>query len=259
MPDAARLALGTFTVLRVPAPRHLDSRVAGQAMLLAPLTALPLVLVWAVLAAAATRGWLPALVAGALTIAASALLSRAMHLDGLADTADGLSASYDRERALEVMRRSDTGPSGAVALVLVLLLQAASLAALSTSAAGALLGVVAVLASRLAPAIACRRGVPAARPQGLGQTVAGTVGPIGLALAAGVLTATGASSAVVFLESPWYAAVLVVAAGALAAWSVTRRAVRRLGGITGDTIGAAVEISLAASLVVASAIYSVLV
>jgi adenosylcobinamide-GDP ribazoletransferase len=167
-----------------------------------------------------------------------------------------LSASYDRERALEVMRRGDTGPSGAVALVLVLLLQAASLAALSTSAAGALLGVVAVLASRLAPGIACRRGVPAARPQGLGQTVAGSVGPIGLSLAI-LLTAAVASLGAVLLESPWYAAVLVVAASALAAWAVTRRAVRRLGGITGDTIGAAIEISFATSLVVASAIQSV--
>lgn len=257
MPDAVRLAVGTFTVLRVPAPRRLDSRVAGQAMLLAPLTAVPLALVWAVLTAATTAGWLPALVAGGLTVTAAALLSRAMHLDGLADTADGLSASYDRERALEVMRRGDTGPSGAVALVLVLLLQAVSLAALSTSAAGALLGVVALLASRLAPAIACRRGVQAARPQGLGQTVAGSVGPGALGLTV-LLTTAGASAAAVFLESPWYAAALVVAASALAAWSVTRRVVRRIGGITGDTIGAAIEISLTVSLVVASATHSVL-
>lgn len=257
MPDAARLAVGTFTVLRVPAPRRVDSWVAGRAMLLAPLTAVPLALVWALLAAATTRGWLPALVAGGLTLTAAALLSRAMHLDGLADTADGLSASYDRERALEIMRRGDTGPAGAAALVLVLLLQAASLAALSTSAAGALLGVVAVLASRLAPAIACRRGVAAARPQGLGHTVAGSVGPAALGLTI-LLTATGASIAAVFFESPWYAAALVVAASALAAWSVTRRAVRRIGGITGDTIGAAIEISLTVSLVVASATHSVL-
>lgn len=257
MPDALRLALGTFTVLRVPAPRRLDSRVAGRAMLLAPLTAAAPALVWSLLAAATMGGWLPALVAGVLTVTASALLSRAMHLDGLADTADGLSASYDRERALEVMRRGDTGPSGAVALVLVLLLQAASLAALSGSANGALLGAVAVIASRLAPALACRRGVPAARPQGLGQTVANSVSPAGLGLLV-ILTAAGAAVAAAAFGTPWYAAVLVVGVSVLGAWAVTRRAVRRLGGITGDTIGAAIEISLTTALVVACVVHTVL-
>ena len=176
MPDALRLALGTFTVLRVPAPRHLDARVAGRAMLLAPVTALPLALGWALLGLAATYGWAPPLVVGGLSVSAGALLSRGMHLDGLADTADGLSASYDRERALEVMRRGDTGPSGAAALVVVLLVQAASLAALTGSTAGITLGAIAVVGSRLAPAIACRRGVPAARSEGLGKTVAGSAG-----------------------------------------------------------------------------------
>lgn len=256
MPDALRLALGTFTVLRVPAPRHLDARVAGRAMLLAPVTALPLALGWALLGLAATYGWAPPLVVGGLSVSAGALLSRGMHLDGLADTADGLSASYDRERALEVMRRGDTGPSGAAALVVVLLVQAASLAALTGSTAGITLGAIAVVGSRLAPAIACRRGVPAARSEGLGKTVAGSVGAPGLSVA-GLLTAAVGVAAAVILETPWYAAALVVLAGALAARAVTRRAVRRLGGVTGDTIGAAIEISLATALVVAATSHAI--
>ncbi len=105
----------------------------------------------------------------------AAALSRAMHLDGLADTADGLAAGYDRERALEVMRRGDTGPAGAAALVLTLLVQVACLAALLTSAVGATLAGVALLASRLAPALCARLGVPAARRGGpRGQAVAGS-------------------------------------------------------------------------------------
>ena len=66
--------------------------------------------------------------AASLTVVLWAFLTRGLHLDGLADTADGLAASYDRQRALDVMRRGDTGPAGAATLVLVLLLQAAALA-----------------------------------------------------------------------------------------------------------------------------------
>lgn len=257
MPDALRLALGTFTAIRVPAPRHVDSRVAGRAMLLAPVAGTPLALGWLVLGAVSARGWLPGLVAGALAVGAGALLSRVMHLDGLADTADGLSAGYDRRRSLEVMRRGDTGPAGAAALVLVVLVQVASLAALLQTVTGAVLGVVALLASRVAPAVACRRGVPPARPQGLGHTVAGSVSPTGLS---GLLLTIAAAAAAltVAVGSPWYAGLLVVLGGALAAWTVTRHVVARLGGVTGDTIGAAIEIALTTALVVASALHSVL-
>lgn len=255
MPDALRLALGTFTAIRVPGPRRVDTRVAGRAMLLAPVTAAPLALGWLLLAAVSARGWLSGLVAGALCVGAGALLSRAMHLDGLADTTDGLAAGYDRRRALEVMRRGDTGPAGAAALVLVLIAQVASLGTLLQDLRGAALAVVALLASRLAPAVACRRGIPAARSEGLGQTVAGSVAPAALG---GLVLVTAASAmAVPTFESPWYAAGLVVLTGALAAWEMTRRAVSRLGGVTGDTIGAAMELALTAALVVASAVHSV--
>ena len=155
------------------------------------------------------------------------------------------------------MRRGDTGPAGAAALVLVVLVQVASLAALLQTVTGAVLGVVALLASRVAPAVACRRGVPPARPQGLGHTVVGSVSPAGLS---GLLLTIAAAAAAltVAVGSPWYAGLLVVLGGALAAWTVTRHVVARLGGVTGDTIGAAIEIALTTALVVASALHSVL-
>ena len=65
-----------------------------------------------------------------LALAALALLTRGLHLDGLADTADGLGPLRGRERALQVMHQSDVGPFGVATLVLTLLLQIACLAAL---------------------------------------------------------------------------------------------------------------------------------
>lgn len=256
MRDAWRLAVGTFLALPVPPPSRVDRRVAGRAMLLAPLTGLLLATSWVVLGGAAVRGWLPALLAGALALCATALGSRAMHLDGLADTTDGLSASYARDRALEVMRRGDMGPSGAAALVLTLLVQVTSLAALLERGAGVALAALALVASRLAPAMSCRRGVPAARPEGLGHTVAGTVGLVPLAAVAALVSVAGAG-ALLTLDGAWYAAPCVVGAALLAPWVLTRRATRRLGGVTGDVIGAAVEVSLAAALVVAALVLPV--
>lgn len=261
MRDAWRLAVGTFLATPVAPPSRVGRDVAGRAMLLAPLTSAPAAVGWAALAWGAGRGWVAPLLATALCVTLVTLLSRGMHLDGLADTADGLSASYDRRRALEVMRRGDVGPSGVTALVLTLLVQVAALASLlgpgRTTAAGPTLAVTALVASRLAPAVACRRGVSAARSSGLGHAVAGSVQPIALLVGAGIVT-TVSAVAVATLGAPAYAAALVVGAAILASWAVTERATRRLGGITGDVIGAAIEWSLAAGLVTASLLTSLI-
>jgi adenosylcobinamide-GDP ribazoletransferase len=248
--DARRLAVGTFLALPTRPPVRVDRRVAGLAMLLAPCTTAPALLVWAGLALLASRGWLPAAPAAALAVAAPVLLSRGMHLDGLADTADGLSSGSDRDRVLEVMRRSDIGPSGVSAIALVLLTQAACLVGLLPGRQALLAG-LALVASRVAPAIACRW--PAARPDGLGQTVAGSVSWVGVTAAGGGVALVGALACQV-LGLPWYAAVLVCLAAYLGAWLVSAHAVRRLAGVTGDVIGAAIEISLVAGLVAAALI-----
>ena len=202
------------------------------------------------------HGILPAAVGAALALVSTSLLSRALHLDGLADTADGLTASYDRDRALQVMRRGDTGPAGVAALILTLLVQAAALASLVHSAVGVALAGAALVASRLAPAVCSRTGVPAARPDGLGHSVAGSV-PTGRVLAtiAGAVLVLALATALVGssrgLALPTAAAaVAVVLASCAVAVAVLRRAVQRFGGVTGDVIGATIEISLAASLVV---------
>lgn len=263
MRDSWRLAVGTFTAVPVAPPERTDHVVAGGAMLLAPLTAVPALLGWTVLGVAAAQGVLPPAVAGALALVVTALLSRAMHLDGLADTADGLSASYDRSRALGVMRRGDTGPAGAAALVLTLLVQAACLASLFTSALGLCLAAVGLLSSRLAPAVCARVGVAAARDDGLGRAVAGSVHTQDAIALVALLS--GASALAVGLTGamdgygPASAAggLVVVAAAVVGALALVRRATARLGGVTGDVFGAAVEIALTAALVVATAAYGI--
>lgn len=239
--DAARLAVGTLTVLPVPPPGRVDRRVGALAMALAPVAAL----VPAVAAAAVV--WLaglvvaPPLLGAVLALGVLALASGGLHLDGLADTADGLTVPGDRDRRLEVMRRGDVGPAGAAALVLVLLAQAAALADL-VAAGGALATVVAVAASRGAVTLACVRGVPAARDDGLGRSVAGSVPPVAAAV---VWVVVGAAGWLVAGPTGLAAAAAVLLVTGL----VLRRAVRRLGGVTGDVMGACVELALAAYLV----------
>ncbi|MFI7574093.1 adenosylcobinamide-GDP ribazoletransferase [Micromonospora sp. NPDC049497] len=236
--DGARLALTTFSTLPVRAGR-VDRAAAGTAMALAPA-------VGALLGAALAGVLLllgalaPPLVAAGVTVGAGALLTRGLHLDGLADTVDALGSYRRGAAALEIMKKPDVGPFGVVALVVVLLVQTATLADLAGRSGPATLAAVvtAAAAGRLGVAVACRRGVPAARPEGLGALVAGTVGPV-------ALTAGTAGVALVALAAvpgrPWQGPLAVAAALAVAV-GLLRHVVRRLGGITGDVLGATVEV-----------------
>ncbi|MPZ28379.1 MAG: adenosylcobinamide-GDP ribazoletransferase [Micromonosporaceae bacterium] len=239
------MAVGTLTALRAPAPARVDRRTAGMAMVLAPLAG-GLVAAPAVGLVLAGR-WLDAqpLLVAALAVAATALASRGLHLDGLADTTDGLAASYDRQRALAVMRRGDTGPAGLAALGLVLLVQVAALAAVLARPDAAVAVLVAVVTGRSVLSLACARGVPAARGEGLGATVAGSVPPVA---AAAVAAATAGLAAAVV--SPWWHGAAAVVAGYAAAGWLLSRCLRRLGGVTGDVLGGCVELAVTAGLVV---------
>ncbi|MET9001948.1 adenosylcobinamide-GDP ribazoletransferase [Amycolatopsis sp. NPDC004169] len=238
------MAVGTLTTVPVPAPRVIDRRVAGGAMLLAPLAALPLAVAAGLVVAAGQAAHLPALATAALALGAVALGSRGLHLDGLADTADGLGASYDRAKALDVMRRGDSGPTGVATLVLVLLVQVGALTAANpvTAAAGVLVG-------RCTLSMACARGVPTARPDGLGATVAGSV-PRVAAIAVGL---AAAGLAVLLPGLPWWRGPLAVLLSYAVAGALLWRCTKRLGGITGDVLGATVEAAVATALVALSA------
>jgi adenosylcobinamide-GDP ribazoletransferase len=247
--DGLRLAFGTLTVLPVPAPSRVDRTAARTAMLAGPLTALLPATALAGVGGLAVAAGGPALLAAALGVGASAWLSRGLHLDGLADTADGLAASYDRPRALAVMRTGDVGPAGAATLVLVLLAQVSAVSAVldqHDSAAAAALAVAVVL-SRAMLVVACSEGVPAARDGGLGAAVAGSVPRVVGTVSVGLLAAA-AAAVLALAGSPWWAGPAACGCGLLAGSALLRRCVRRLGGITGDVLGACVEVALTATL-----------
>ena len=235
-----RLALSMFTVVPVRVHR-IDRQTGGVAMALAPAVGAALGAALGAAGVAVTSTGAAPMLAATVVVALGALLTRGLHLDGLADTADGLGSYRDRQGALDIMKKSDIGPFGVVSIVLVLLLQAAALAAvLARPPLAAVTSVaVAMAGGRVAVTLACRRGVPAARESGLGALVAGTV-TLATAMIAAVGVGLLAISAVP--ATPWQgpAAVLVAL---VAATGLTRHAVRRLGGVTGDVLGALVELT----------------
>ena len=180
-----------------------------------------------------------------------AVLTRGLHLDGLADTADGLGSGKPAEDALRIMKQSDIGPFGVIALVFVLFAQVAALAeAYGTSwGRGALAAVVSATVARLALTLAARVGVPPARPEGLGAVVAGTV-PLRGAVAGGgrgCRSRGGRRGSRAY--GPVHGVVAVLAACGCAEL-LLRHCVRRFGGVTGDVFGGVAETAATAALVV---------
>jgi adenosylcobinamide-GDP ribazoletransferase len=271
--DGIRLAVGTLTAMPVPPPVRVDPRRARLAMALAPAAALLPGAAAAVTAAAALVAGLSPPLTAALAVSASALATRGMHLDGLADTADGLAASYDRERALEVMRTGTTGPAGMTSVVLLLAIQITALSQ-ALGGLGPLAALLGVVIGRIPVTVACTAGVPAARRDGLGATFAGQVPRPVLAVSLLVTTAVAGGLMLLMRTSllttvlpvellptmpgPSAVGTVLVALAAvlitvLATVVVLGRAVSRLGGITGDVLGALVEIGTATTLVVLAA------
>ena len=257
MPDACRLVLGTLTRLPVPAPRRIDKPTAAAAMLLAPIVGALLALVAGVPAQILSdHTAVSGLLVAALAIAALAYLTRGLHLDGLADTADALGSALPPAQALEIARRSDIGPFAVVTLVLVLLVQVAAYAGLVGDGRAMLGLVVAAGSARLSLVMACARGVPAARPDGLGATVAGSIPAVAAVGVSVVWIAACAALTAVLIPEAVLATVLG-ATGALAVAAVFLRVcISRLGGITGDVLGALVELSFTAALVILVAVPS---
>lgn len=252
MPDGLRLALTTLSVLPVRGPRNLDRRTAGRAMLLAPLVGLLLGLLAAALLAGVREVSRGDLLPAVLAVAALAALTRGLHLDGLADTVDGLASYLPAEQARQVMKAPDVGALGMVAVVLTIAVQTAALQQAVHSHHGTLALLLAVVVSRVAVTAACTPATPAAAPDGLGALVAGTVRRGLPALLAAVVLAGACTLALLgggrgALD---VARVLLAGlAGLLAAGLLRRHAVRRLGGITGDVLGAIVEVSTTVVLV----------
>ena len=240
-----------LTVLRVPAPAAASAR---GVLPWAPLVGLVLGSMAAGIGAAGAHLVSP-LTGAVLAVALLAALTRGLHLDGLADTADGLGPLRGRERALEVMRQGDVGPFGVLTLVLTLLLQVATGATLLALDGGWVAVWTAVVVARLAMTRTGLPGVPTAEGSSLGRAVAGTVSAPWLAgwLALTAVLAGGAGWLVGGPEAAWR--LLVAAAGGLLAAELLRaRASARLGGVNGDVMGAMGEAAATVVLLVAAAL-----
>jgi len=182
------------------------------------------------------------LVAALLSTGATVWLTGAFHEDGLADTCDALGGAVSRERALEIMKDSRIGTYGAVGLVLVLGLKAAVLSALPLGSAAAAL-VLGHTCSRAA-AVALIRWLPYAgnADRAKAKPLARSISAPGVAVALGWVVIVALLLPVDDAVVPNQILFGLIAAGA-AAMLLARVFQRRLGGITGDTLGATQQVS----------------
>jgi adenosylcobinamide-GDP ribazoletransferase len=251
-PAALRDALGLFTILPVRAAPEIGRREAARAVLWLPVAgALLAVPAGGVLLAVEAGGHSAPrrLLAAALAIGVLALLTGGLHLDGLADTADGLGSRRPRDEALAIMRRSDAGPFGVAALLFTVLVQITALATVNPGWPGAAAVLLGAVTGRVAVVLATGPGSPAARPGGFGALVAAaTTARARVTAGTAVLVVAAGTAAAVWGPVAALRAAVAVLAGLLAAELLRRIAVRRLGGLTGDVFGALIEVAAATAL-----------
>lgn len=184
---------------------------------------------------------LPAWLAATLALASMTLITGALHEDGLADCCDGFWGGWDRTRRLEIMKDSHIGSYGVMGLVLVTLARIAAIAALAEAGAwGAMIAAACLSRPAMAGLMA---GLPNARGTGLAQAAgrpaaAAVLGSIALALVLS-LALTGA------------AGLAMAAAASLASLALALLARHKIGGQTGDVLGACQQLSELAALIMA--------
>jgi adenosylcobinamide-GDP ribazoletransferase len=232
------IALQFLTRLPCPAPRDFSEPAVGRSALAYPLVGTLIGLILLALYSLFANSAAP--VSAALLLTAWVLLSGGLHLDGLGDSADAwLGGGHDRERSLAIMKDPRAGSAAVIAIVLLLLLKFAALSALpAEQALPALLWAPLLGRSLLLPLFLT---TPSARDEGLGAVLARHL-PRRAALAVSLLVAL-----LMVLELGMTGLVLLALLLALGA-GLRRLMLNRLGGLTGDTAGALVELSEAACL-----------
>ncbi|WP_039993641.1 adenosylcobinamide-GDP ribazoletransferase [Gordonia otitidis] len=253
--DAVGGALSWLTI--IPVSRRddtFDRRFGGAAISAVPVVGLLLGLLVAVIAWGLSLTHLTATLIGILLVVVLGIGTRGMHLDGLADTADGLGCYGSPDKVAEVMHSGSTGPFGAATIAVVMIVDTAGFAALSDQSRWSAIAAAIVL-GRVAVVVACRSSLPPARTTGFGALVAGTQ-------RTSVVVWSVLTFVAMILVGGWqplshndFDVASAVRAGATAlvvlafAWLFTRHCSRRMGGVNGDVLGAVIELSTAIALV----------
>ncbi|UWQ31661.1 adenosylcobinamide-GDP ribazoletransferase [Leisingera sp. M527] len=246
--QANDILLALVLLTRLPLP-HLPATAfqrQAKAVWAFPLAGLAVSLPAALVASFALHMSLPAAVAAGLALAVQVMLSGAMHEDGLADTADGLWGGFTRDRRLEIMKDSRIGAYGVIALILGFGLRWSALAALITAAGAWPLLALAMLSRAVMPALML--ALPNARAAGLSQTVGR---PRALPCFLAALLAIVLSLPLIGAAA-WPAA-LAMGASALGLGALAKA---RIGGQTGDILGAAQQFAEVAGLLTLLALCS---
>jgi adenosylcobinamide-GDP ribazoletransferase len=186
----------------------------------------------------------PDLAAAALALGASAILTGALHEDGLADVADGFGGGRDRAAKLEIMRDSRLGTYGALILLVSFVARVAALAAIPDSFLVPALIAAHALARGVLPAMSLN--LPYARSDGLARNA----GQPDFAIAA---TAGGIALLIALLALSWTNAFWAAVLAALCAAGMAWLAQRQIGGQTGDVLGGAEQLAETAVLVLLAA------
>ena len=242
MPGVRAAAAAVAFLTRVPVGRvvTLDATDVARGAALFPLVGAGIgAVVGAV--ADALAGPLTALLAAVLAVGIGAVLTGALHLDGLADSADALGAST-RERSLEIMRDHQIGVYGALALLFDVAVKIGAVAVLAERGDALRFCACAACVARVAPVV-LGVALPYARAEGKAGFVA-AAGPFGTAIA------VATTVAVAILVHAWPLVLVPIVAVALLGPIL----MRWLGGVTGDVLGAAAELTDAAALVLAVAL-----
>lgn len=232
-------ALRFFTRLPIPGKNHSDANLSDAALTF-PIAGAAIGTILAFVWWCAYQ-WLPGLPAAGLTIGAGLLLTGALHEDGLSDCVDGLGGGHTKERALEIMRDSRIGAYGAAALIISIALRWTCLASLSLWT-GVITLIIAHMIARSSMTIAISFS-SYARKEGLGKSVSDGISPqtfIIITIITALLT---------FLLGSM-AGAMAAAIAFIMAWLVSKWLDHRLGGYTGDGLGAMEQIAEIAVMLV---------
>jgi adenosylcobinamide-GDP ribazoletransferase len=229
-----RIAIAFLTRVPMPHPDGAQPENFVRAHRAFPLVGAAIGLVVALLYLGLTALGLPNLAAAALALGASALLTGALHEDGLADMADGFGGGRDRAAKLEIMRDSRLGTYGALILLVSFAAKLSALATLPKVLVVPALVTCHALARGILPAMVI--ALPPARKDGLAAAV-GTPSHATAAIAA------GSALVIAFVALPWTVALVAAFVAAVCACIVGRLALRQIGGQTGDVLGAAEQVA----------------